>query len=72
MQIDKQQIIDFLKEQGDQGKAEQADQQLPEQVDSDNPQDQSLLEQLGINPMDLVKKFMGGGGLGGLGKGLGL
>ena len=72
MRIDKQQILDLLQQQGDQGKAQQADQQLPQQVDSDNPEHRSLLEQLGINPMDLVQHFMGGKGLGGLGKKLGL
>ena len=72
MQIDKQQIVEFLQQQGDQGKAQQADQELPQQVDSDNPEHQNLLERLGINPMDLVQKLMGGKGLGGLGKNLGL
>lgn len=68
LQIDKQQIIDFLKSQGDQGKADQADKELPQKVDSDNTQHQNILERLGINPMDLVKQFMGGkgGGLPGL------
>ncbi len=62
MQIDKQQIIDFLKQQGDQGKAQQAEQDLPQQVDTDKQEDQNLLERFGINPMDLVKRFTSGGG----------
>lgn len=62
MQIDKQQIIDFLKQQGDQGKAQQAEQDLPQQVDTDKQEDQNLLERFGINPMDLVKQFTSGGG----------
>lgn len=62
MQIDKSQIIDMLKSQGDQDKAKQADSELPEQVDTD--QHQSQLQKLGINPQDLIGKLGGGGGLG--------
>ncbi len=62
MQIDKSQIIDMLKSQGEQDKATQADSELPEQVDTD--QHQSQLDKLGINPSDLLGKFGGGGGLG--------
>lgn len=61
MQIDKSQIIDMLKSQGDQDKAAQADSELPEQVDTD--QHQSQLQKLGINPSDLIGKLGGGGGL---------
>lgn len=64
MNIDKQQIIDLLKNQGNQDKAQQADQELPDQVDTDR--DSGLLEKLGINPRDLLAKLGGGGGLGGL------
>ena len=63
MQIDKQQILQFLQRQGDQGKADQADQQLPQQVDTDNQEHQNLLQSLGINPMDLAKQFLGGTGI---------
>ncbi len=35
MQIDKSQIIDMLKSQGDTGNAQQADQELPQQVDTE-------------------------------------
>jgi hypothetical protein len=64
MNIDKQQIIDLLRNQGDQGKAQQAEQELPDQVDTDR--DSGLLEKLGISPQDLLGKLGGGGGLGGL------
>ena len=63
MQIDKQQILDLLKSQGDQTKAQEADQSLPQQVDTDNAEHQNLLQSLGINPMDLAKKFLGGRGI---------
>ena len=57
MQIDKSQIIAFLEERGESGKAEQAQQELPGQVDTEK--DSGLLSKLGINPEDLL------GGLGG-------
>ena len=64
MQIDKDQIIQLLKSQGDDAKAQQAESELPGQVDTD--QHAGLLSKFGIDPMDLVKKLGGGGGLGGL------
>ncbi|MDQ0862770.1 hypothetical protein [Arthrobacter globiformis] len=67
MQIDKAQILEFLRSQGDNDKAAQAETQLPDQVDTD--QHAGLLSQLGINPADLLDKLPGGLGdkLGGLG-----
>jgi hypothetical protein len=68
MNIDKDQILQLLRSQGDDDKAQQADQELPGQVDTDR--DAGLLSKFGIDPMDLVTKLGGGGGLGGLlGKG---
>jgi len=58
MQIDKQQIIEFLRNRGDQDKAQQAETELPDQVDTDTHAD--LLSRLGINVDDLL------GGMGGL------
>lgn len=69
MQIDKNQIIELLKSQGDHGKAQQAEQELPGQVDTD--QDAGLLGKLGLDPMDLIKMVTGGGGQGGALGGLG-
>jgi hypothetical protein len=60
MQIDKEQIISFLRQRGDNAKADQAEQELPGQVDTE--QDSGLLAKLGIDPSEL---------LGGLGGGLG-
>ena len=62
MNIDKDQILQLLRSQGDDAKAQQADQELPGQVDTDR--DAGLLSKLGIDPMDPVKKLGGGGGLG--------
>ena len=61
MQIDKQQIIEMLKNRGDHDKATQAQSDLPDQVDTD--QDSGLLSKFGINPADLLGGA--GGGLGG-------
>jgi hypothetical protein len=65
MQFDKSQILDLLRSQGDQDKADQADRELPDKVDTD--QHAGILERLGLNPADLIAKLAGGGGgLGGL------
>ena len=61
MQIDKDQIISFLRERGDDAKADQAQQELPGQVDTE--QDSGLLAKLGIDPSELLGGL--GGGLGG-------
>lgn len=64
MQLDKQQIIDFLRSRGNQDQAQQAEQELPDQVDTD--QHSGLLEKFGVDLGALQ------GGLGGLGDKLGL
>lgn len=69
MQIDKNQILELLRSQGDDAKAQQADQELPGTVDTD--QHGGLLSKLGLDPMDLIAKLGGGGALGGLGGMLG-
>ncbi len=57
MNIDKQQIIDLLRNRGDNDKADQANQELPDQVDTDR--DSGLLSKFGINPQDLLGKLGG-------------
>jgi hypothetical protein len=64
MQLDKNQIIEFLRSQGDQDKAQQAEQELPQQVDTDR--DSSLLTRLGLDPQELIGRLTGGGDLGGI------
>jgi len=63
MNIDKDQILQLLRSQGDDDKAQQADKELPGQVDTDR--DAGLLSKFGLDPAELMKK-LGGGGLGGL------
>lgn len=66
MQIPKDQILQMLQspdQPGDQSKAGEAEQQLPQQVDTENQEHQSLLQQFGISPQDLISRFTGGGGL---------
>lgn len=67
MNIDKSQILELLRNNGDNDKAAQAEAELPDQVDTE--QHAGLLSQLGINPADLLGKLPGGLGdkLGGLG-----
>jgi DNA-binding protein H-NS len=59
VQLDKNMVLDFLRERGQQDQAAQAEQQLPDQVDTD--QHANLLQQFGIDPQELIQKFMGGG-----------
>jgi predicted PhzF superfamily epimerase YddE/YHI9 len=61
VQIDKSAILDMLREKGQQDQANQAEQQLPDQVDTDKNAD--LLQRLGINPQEILEKFMGRGGI---------
>ena len=48
------------REPGDPGQADQVRDELPQEADTDNPEHQSLLEQLGIDPQDLIGKLGGG------------
>lgn len=61
MQLDKTQIIEFLKSRGDHDKATQAEQDLPDQVDTDEHADH--LNKLGVNPADLMGGLKGKLGL---------
>ncbi len=69
MQIDKAQILELLRSQGQSQQADQASNELPDQVDTDQHSD--LLQKFGLNPAELLGKLggLGGGqsGRGGLG-----
>ena len=58
MEIPKDKILELLRERGDHDKAQQADQQLPDKVDPER--DKGILDQLGIDPEDLLGKLPGG------------
>jgi hypothetical protein len=60
--IDKDQILQLLRSQGQDESARQASAELPDKVDTDNPQDAGLLSKYGIDLDGLSGK------LGGLGK----
>lgn len=57
MEIDRQEIVDQLRGRSEHDVADRAERELPEVVDTD--EHAALLQQLGINPMDLL------GGVGG-------
>jgi hypothetical protein len=59
LQIDKNTILGLLRERGQQDQASQAEQELPDQVDTD--QGAGLLQRFGIDPQELLQRFMGGG-----------
>ena len=61
MQLDKNMILDLLRERGQQDQASQADQELPDQVDTDR--DAGLLQRFGLDPQELLQRFTGGGGM---------
>jgi hypothetical protein len=58
MEIPKDKILDLLRERGEHDKVERADQELPDRVDPER--DRGILEQLGIDPQDLLGKLPGG------------
>jgi hypothetical protein len=59
LQLDKNMILDLLRERGQQDQASQAEQELPNQVDTDQHAD--LLQRFGLDPQELIQRFMGGG-----------
>ncbi len=52
MEIPKDQILQLLRDRGDDNKAQQADQQLPDQVDTEQHSD--LLAGIGVKPDELA------------------
>jgi len=58
MNISKDQILQFLRDQGEHGKADQAASELPDQVDSNQHSD--LLSKFGVDPKALLGKLPGG------------
>jgi hypothetical protein len=69
VEIPKEQILDFLRQHGQDDKASKADQELPDHVDPEKHAD--VLQRLGIDPGELLGG-LGGKLPGGLGDKLGL
>jgi hypothetical protein len=55
MKVDKQQVVELIRERGDEEKAQQAAQELPEEVDHEEHAD--LLARFGVDPQDVLKKM---------------
>jgi hypothetical protein len=55
MNIDKNVVLDFLRQQGKEDKVPQAEQELPDQVDPER--DSGLLSRFGIDVSDLLAKL---------------
>lgn len=64
MEIDKDTIINLLRERGDDQRAQEAERELPDQVDTDR--DRSLLDRFGVDPQELIGRFTGGRDIPGL------
>jgi hypothetical protein len=58
MEIPKDKILELLRQRGDDDKAQQAERELPDKVDPER--DRGLLDQLGIDPQDLLGNLPGG------------
>jgi hypothetical protein len=53
--VDKEKLIELLREKGQHDKADHARQQLPDRIDHE--EHAGLLQQLGINPQELLRKL---------------
>jgi hypothetical protein len=58
MEIAKDKILELLRQRGEDDKAQQADRELPDKVDPER--DRGILDQLGIDPQDLLGNLPGG------------
>ncbi len=58
MKIDKKQVVDMIKNRGDDKQANQAQTELPDQVDPEK--DAGMLEKFGVDTKDLMGKLPGG------------
>lgn len=58
MQIDKETILNMIRQRGDTEQANQASQELPDTVDPE--QHAGLLEKFGLSPQELIGKVTGG------------
>jgi len=64
VQVDKDTIVNLLRERGETQQAGQAQRELPDQVDTDR--DRNLLERFGVDPSELMSRVTGGRDIPGL------
>jgi hypothetical protein len=64
MEIDKNTVLDLLRERGQEQEAAQAEQELPSTVDTER--DAGLLQKFGVDPEELLSRFTGGADIPGL------
>jgi hypothetical protein len=63
MKIDKDQILNLIRQFGDKDKAGEAEQTLPQEVDTDNSEHANMLSRFGLDPAKiegLLGKLPGG------------
>lgn len=59
MLVSKDRILTLLRERGDQQKADAVDRELPDEIDLER--DRGTLENLGLDPKELLQKLTGEG-----------
>ena len=64
MQIDKETVLNLIRERAGEGKAQEAESELPDQIDPEQHKD--VLARFGVNPEELLGGITGGQGLPGL------
>ena len=52
MQVSKQQVVDFIRQRGDDDRAAAAEAELPDTLDL--PKDEDLVTKFGVDPLDLA------------------
>jgi hypothetical protein len=61
MELEKNQVLDFLREKGQSDYVNQAERELPEHIDTN--QHAEMLQRYGLSPQELTQKFLGRGGI---------
>ena len=59
MHMTKDKIVEMLRGQGEADKASRAERELPDEVDLER--DQGVLDELGLDPKELLQRFAGEG-----------
>ena len=59
MRLTRERIVEMLRDQGDADRASRAERELPDEVDVER--DRTVLEQLGLDPKEVLQRFAGEG-----------